>query len=214
MFWLTFFITYILILILIITIAFIILLLLLLYFIVITVIIIIVLSIISVIYFILSNFISFWSSYYDFCLCVACVACDVYVSSLNFFPFLVNDLHFIVALLVHVRNHFSFVIIVYIIIFIITIILFFSTLPAIGREFSKWIWEAWSAPTHWLLRVSRRVLFLFLFNYYHYCYYFFVRIKIITIYHMTSFNCDANEARDVDLCCRCHLSNSQIVSSV
>ena len=100
---------------------------------------------------------------------------------LIFFPFLVNGLHFIVALLVHVRNPFSFVIIVYIIIFIITIILFFSTLPVIGGEFSKWIWAAWSTPTHWLLWVSRRVLFLFLFNYYHYCYYFFVRYSSVTI---------------------------------
>ena len=33
------------------------------------------------------------------------------------------------------------------------------------------------------------------------------------IYHMTSFNYNAKEARDVDLCCRCHLSDSQIVSS-
>ena len=34
------------------------------------------------------------------------------------------------------------------------------------------------------------------------------------ICHMTSFNYDAKEARDLGLSCRCHLSNSQIVSSV
>ena len=68
-----------------------------------------------------------------------------------FFPFLVNDLHFILA------------IIVYIIIVIITIILFFSTLPNIGREFSKWIRAAWSTPTHWLLWVSRRLSIIFVF---------------------------------------------------
>ena len=116
LFWLTVIIIYILILlIIIITIDFIVLLLLL-YFIFVTVIIIIVLSIINVIYFILSHFISYCSYYYDFCLCVAC---DVYVS------FLVNDLHFILALLIHVKNHFSLAIIVYIIIVIITTILFF-----------------------------------------------------------------------------------------
>ena len=123
MFWLTVIIIYILILlIIIITIDFIVLLLLL-YFIFVTVIIIIVLSIINVIYFILSHFISYCSYYYDFCLRVAC---DVYVSHFFFlFPFLVNDLHFILALLIHAKNHFSLAIIVYIIIVIITTILFF-----------------------------------------------------------------------------------------
>ena len=160
LFWLTVIIIYILILILIIiTIDFIVLLLLL-YFIFVTVIIIIVLSIINVIYFILSHFISYCSYYYDFCLCVVC---DVYVSHFFFlFPFLVYDLHFILALLIHVKNHFSLAIIVYIIIVIITTILFFSTLPVIGGEFSKWIRAAWSTLTH-LLWVSRRVSIIFVF---------------------------------------------------
>ena len=34
------------------------------------------------------------------------------------------------------------------------------------------------------------------------------------IYHMTSLTYDAREARDVSLTCKCHLSDSQIVSSV
>ena len=114
----------------IIIIAFIILLLLL-----VIIVIIIFLSLINVIYFILSHFISYCSYYYDFCLRVAC---DVYVSHFFFlFPFLVNDLHFILALLIHAKNHFSLAIIVYIIIVIITTILFFSTLPVIGGEFSN-----------------------------------------------------------------------------
>ena len=54
-------------------------------------------------YLILSHFISYCSYYYDFCLCVMC---DVYVPSLIFFPFLINDLHFILALLIHVQNLF------------------------------------------------------------------------------------------------------------
>ena len=211
LFWLTVIIIYILILlIIIITIDFIVLLLLL-YFIFVTVIIIIVLSIINVIYFILSHFISYCSYYYDFCLCVAC---DVYVS------FLVNDLHFILALLIHVKNHFSLAIIVYIIIVIITTILFFSTLPVIGGEFSNWIRAAWSTPTHWLLWVSRRVSLIFIFIlFYFFCKLFFGDHRwgvdaLFHIYHMTSFNYDAKEARDVGLSCRCHLCNNQIVSSV
>ena len=63
-----------------------------------------------------------------------------------FFPFLVNDLYFIIALLIHVKNHFSFGIIVYIIIVIITIILFFSALPVIGGEFSKLIQDGLPLP--------------------------------------------------------------------
>ena len=54
-------------------------------------------------FFTLSHFISYCSYYYDFCLCVMC---DVYVPSLIFFPFLINDLHFILALLIHVQNLF------------------------------------------------------------------------------------------------------------
>ena len=102
-----------------------------------------------------------------------CVACDMYVSL--FFPSLVNDFHFIVALLIHVKNHFSLAIIVYIIIVIITTILFFSTLPVIGGEFSKWIRAAWSTPTHWLLCISRRVSLIFIF-----IYLFFVSYSLVT----------------------------------
>ena len=75
------------------------------------IIVIIILSIINVIYFILSLFISYCSYYYNFCLRVAC---DVYVSPFFvfcffvFFPFLVNDLHFVLALLIHVKNHSPF----------------------------------------------------------------------------------------------------------
>ena len=162
LFWLTVIIIDILILIIItINIDFIVLLLLL-YFIFATVIIIIALSIINVVYFNLSHFTSYCSYYYDFCLRAAC---DVYVSHFFFFllPFLVNDLHFILVLLIHVKNHFSLAIVVYIIIVIITTILFSSTLPVIGGEFSSWIRAAWSTPTHWLLWVSRRVSIIFIF---------------------------------------------------
>ena len=114
-------------------------------------------------YFILSHFNFYGSYYYDFCLCIAC---DLYVSFWGFlfsYPFLVNDLRFILALLIHVKNHFSFVIIVYIIIFIITIISLFSAIPVIVGEFSKWIRAVWPTPTHWLLWVSHRVSIIFIF---------------------------------------------------
>ena len=76
-----------------------------------------------------------------------CVLRVTWMCPLAFFsPFLVNYLHFILALLIHVKNHFSFAIIVYIIIVIITIIIFFSTLPVIGEEFSKLI-----RPTFFLI---------------------------------------------------------------
>ena len=103
------------------------------YFITIIVIIIIVFSIINVICFILFHFTFYCSYYYDFCLHV-CVTCMCPLISFVFF-FLVNDVHFIFALLIHVKNHFPFVT-VYIII-IITIILFFSTLLVIWGKFSK-----------------------------------------------------------------------------
>ena len=60
--------------------------------------------------------------------CVLRVTC---MCPLSFSPsFLVNDIHFILALLIHVKNNFSLVIIVYIIIVII---------PVIGGEFGKQI---------------------------------------------------------------------------
>ena len=75
-----------------------------------------------------------------------CCVWRVCVLSYIFFPFLVNDLYFIIALLMHVKNHFSFGIIVYIIIVIITIILFFSALPVIVGEFSKLIQDGLPLP--------------------------------------------------------------------
>ena len=104
LFWLTAIIIYtlILLIIIIITIAFIILILFL-CFIVIIVIIIIVLSIISV-FFILFFFLIVHITMTFVCaLCVMCI-CPLVI----FFPFLVNDLHFILALLIHVKNHFLF----------------------------------------------------------------------------------------------------------
>ena len=77
-----------------------------------------------------------------------------------------------------------------------------------------WIRAAWSTPTHWLLWVSRRVsvnhFFWKLFFGDH-------RWGVYThfhICHMTSFNYDAKEVRDVGLSSGCHLSDSQIASSV
>ena len=146
---------------------------------------------------------------------VTCMCPLVYFSS-----FLITDLNFIIALLIHVKNHFSFAIIAYIIIVIITIILFFRTLPVIGEKFSNWVRAAWSTPTHWLRWISRRVSIIIII----------IIIIIISklffgdhswgvdalfhVYHMTSFNYDAKEARNVGLSCRCHLSNSRIVSSL
>ena len=129
------FIIYILILILIIININFIVLLLLLYFIFVTVTIVIVLSSINVIYFNLSHFIPYCSYYYDFSLRVACdVMCPTFLK-VFLFPFLFNDFHFILPLLIHVKNHFSLAIIVYTIIAIITTILYFSTLPIIGGKF-------------------------------------------------------------------------------
>ena len=101
--------------------------LLLLYFLVIIVIISIVLSIINVIY--LFHFISYCSYYYEFCICVVC---DVHEFPRIFSPFVVNDLYFILHLLINAKDYFPFATIIYVIIVIITIILFFSTLPVIG----------------------------------------------------------------------------------
>ena len=98
-------------------------------FIVIIVIIIFVFSIINVIHFILFHFIFLLVILLIF---VCVFMWHVCVSSSKFF-FLVNDLHFILALLIHIKNHFfSFVITVYMIIVIITIILIFSTQLVIG----------------------------------------------------------------------------------
>ena len=84
------------------------------YFIVIIVVIIIVLSVIHVIHFISFYFIPYCLYYYDFCLRVVCdVICPpqknfifVFVFFVFFFVFFffffVNDLHFILALLIHV----------------------------------------------------------------------------------------------------------------
>ena len=170
-------------------------------FIFITFIIIIVLSIINAIYFILSHFFPCFSYYYDLCLCVAC---DVYVSSRIFFLFLVNDLNFILTLLIHIKNHFSFAITFYIIIVIITIILFFSKPPVIG--------VAWSSPTHWLLWVSRRVSIIVII----------ITINIIIIIIIIICKLYFGDHRwDVDavfhiyhMTSLCHLRNSQITSSV
>ena len=112
-------------------------------------------------------------------------------------------------------------IIVYIVIVIITTILFRSTLPVIGGEFSNWIRVAWSTPIHWLLWVSCGVsiIFIFISFYFFFCKLFFVGHRwgvdaLFHIYHITSFNYDAKVAKNVGLSCRCHMSNSQIVSSV
>ena len=142
-----------------------------------------------------------------------------------FFFLFVNDLHFILGLLMSR------------IIFLLSLsfvsssssslsFYFFSALPVIGGEFTKWIRAAWSTPTYWLFWVSRGVsiiLFLFVFIFYFF-FFFFCKLffgdhrwgvgALFHIYHMKSFNYDAKEARDVGLSCRCHLSNSQIVSSV
>ena len=104
---------------------------------------------------------------------------------------------------------------------------FLSTLLVIGGEFSQWIRAAWSTPTHWLLWVSRSVSILFLLSCFFFSFFFFFFFcklffgghrwgvdALFHIHHVTSFNYDAKEARDVGLSCRCHLSNSQIVSSV
>ena len=148
--------------------------------------------------------------------CVSRVCVPLY-----FFPVVANDLHFILALLTEFKNHFSFAIIVCIIIVIIMIRLFFSILLVIRGEFTKCIRAAWSIPTHWLFWVSRRVSIIFIFI-------LFLLLLLPLLfgdhrwgvdtlflnYHMASLNYDAKAARDVVLSYKCHLSNNQIVSSV
>ena len=109
----------------------------------------------------------------------------------------------------------------------ISYLTFIYILPVTGGEFNKWIRAAWSTPYPWLLWVSRRVIVIFIFIIYIYIYIYFCKLffgdhrwlrwavgALFHIYHMTSFNYDAKDAVDVGLSCRCHLCNSQIVSSV
>ena len=100
------------------------------YFIVIIVIIIIVFS---QCYFILFYFLLFILL---LVLSVCCLWRVCVPSCFFFFPFLVNDLHFILALLIHVKDRFSFVIIVYIIV-LITIILFFQHYQSLGENLAN-----------------------------------------------------------------------------
>ena len=184
LFWHTVIIIYILILVLIVITINFYVLLLLLYIFFCSVINIIVPCIINVIYFNLSHFNSYCSCYYDFCLCVAC---GVYGSLFSYYRLYHHCHH---------HNHF----------------IFLNTASHWGR-FSNWIRAAWSTPTHWLLWVSRRVSINFTFIFILWCHHWGVD-ALFHIYHMTSFNYDAKGARDVGLSCRCHLSNSQIASSV
>ena len=107
-----------------------------------------------------------------------------------------------------------------IIIVIITTILFFSTLPFTGGQFSNWIRASWSKPAYWLIWVSRNEIIIFIFIlFYFFCKLFFGDNRwrvdtIFHIYHMTSFNYDVKGARDAGLSCISNMRNSQIVSSV
>ena len=132
----------------------------------------------------------------------------------------VNDQHFLYS------QTLFFIIITGIIIVIIIIITFLSVLVVIGREFSRWIRAAWSAPTNWLFWLSHKVNIKFVCCCFYICLILLCVFKLFFgdhnwgidtlfyIYHMTSFNYDAKEERDVGLSCICHLSNSQILSSV
>ena len=103
------------------------------------------------------------------------------------FSFFVNDLQYILTLLIYFKH---------VIHVIITInFFFFSTLLVIGGEFSKSIRAAWSTPTHWLLWVSRR-LSITIIIFCLFCKLFFGDHRwgvdaLFQIYHMTSFNHDA-----------------------
>ena len=175
-------------------------------------------SIINVIHFILFHFIFYCSYYYDFCLrfCVTCVCVSprVFLFVCFFFVclFYVNNPKYILTLLIYFKH---------IIHVIITLIFFFfNTTSHWGRIQQMNLSSMVSAPTHWLLWVSHRVSIIINFFSFSFCKLFFgdhswgVDALFFHIYHMTSFNYDAKEARDVGLSCRCHLSNSQIVSSV
>ena len=76
----------------------------------------------------------------------ACRVWRVYVSP-SFFFLLVNDLHFIFAMVIQVK-HLFFIMIIYMVVVIIIFILFLSTLLVIVEDFSKWIQPVWSTNTH------------------------------------------------------------------
>ena len=110
-------------------------------------------------------------------LSVYCVR-RVCVLSYIFPTFLVNDLHFIISLLIHFSfchycfyhhcNHHNHLI--------------FSTISVIGGEFSKWIRAAWSTPTHWLLWVSLRVSIIFIFIIISIIIIFFISYSLVTTF--------------------------------
>ena len=93
----------------------------------------------------------------------------------------------------------------------------FSTLLVIGGEYSESTRATWSTPTHLLHWVNYTVSIITI-NFFSFCKFFFGDhhwvLALFYIYHMTSFNYDAKEERDVGLSYRCHPSNIQIVHSV
>ena len=139
----------------------------------------------------------------------------MHTSFLFFFYFFCHT-HFIFPSLIQAS---FFIIIISIIIVIIIFMLYLSTLLVTGGEFIELIRAAWSTPTNWLFwgncRVSIKLslLLLLLFHKLYlgdHC----RRVDVhFYIYHMASFNYNSKEARDVDLSCWCHLSDSRIVSS-
>ena len=96
--------------------------------------------------------------------------------------------------------------------------IFFNTISHWGR-IQQMNSSSMVYPYHWLFWASRRLsIILFLYDYYFFYKLFFGDHcwgvdALFHIYHMT-FNYGVNKARDVNLSCRCHLRNSQIVSSV
>ena len=149
---------------------------------------------------------SFLSAFRVWCVCDAC---DVYVSPGHFFlffsTFYIRMAHASLALLSFYHNHlyhhrhhlFNFLL----------------ALAVIGEELCEWIRAACSTSTRWLLWVSRKV------NINLFIQFFFGDHRwgvdaFVYIYFITSFKYDDKEARYVGLSCRCHLSNSQMVSPV
>ena len=172
----------------------------------------------NLIYFILSDFISYCSCYYAFCLCVVW---DVYVSSSNF-------AFFLFLLMIYIL--YSHCLFILRIIFLLSLLLisslsssqsfyFFNTTGHWGR-IQQMNSSGMVYPYPLVTLGSRRVSIIFYFYSITIIINFFCKLyfgdrcwgvdALFHIYHMTSFNYDAKETKDVCRSCRCHLSSSQM----
>ena len=152
-------------------------------------------------------------------------ACCVWRVCVPFFVFcllfLVNDLNFTLVLLIHVKNHSSFSHYrLYYHYHHDNHFILFNTTSDWGRiQQLNSSGMVYPYPLITLGKPQGKYYFYFYFIFFFFCKLFFVDHHwgvdvLFHIYHITSFNYDAKVAKNVGLSCRCHMSNSQIVSSV